>query len=170
MNYKVKSRYQTYYDGADPEEAYQMFATLKKGGMTNVKMTPDLSAKGFLGDFVVLKNRLIFNNDYAATLVNEYLGRYETPIELVGKEIIVLNDKFVAKIVYLTEELFKKPAEITKLAKNKLGITNDVKKYQVSLQGGEKKHIFAFSKAEAIAQAKKTTDNKILNVKQLQDG
>ena len=47
---------------------------------------------------------------------------------------------------------------------------NDVKKYQVSLQGGEKKHIFAFSKAEAIAQAKKTTDNKILNVKQLQDG
>ena len=54
------------------------------------------------------------------TLVNEYLGRYETPIELVGKEIIVLNDKFVAKIVYLTEELFKKPAEITKLAKKNL--------------------------------------------------
>tara|TARA_Y200000002_G_scaffold249608_1_gene206707 strand:+ start:1272 stop:1784 length:513 start_codon:yes stop_codon:yes gene_type:complete len=170
MKYKVKSRYQTYYEGADPEEAYQMFSTLKRGGMTNIKMTPDLSAKGFLTDFVVVKNKLIFSNEYAANLVNTYLGRYETPIELVGKEIVVLNDKFLSKIVYLTEGLFKKSAEITKLAKNKLGITNDVKKYQVSLQGGEKKHIFAYSQADATAQAEKVTDKKIINVKQLQDG
>jgi hypothetical protein len=167
MNYKVKSRYNTYYDGDDSEEAYKMLTTLKQGGMTNVRMTPDLSAKGFLADFVVVKNKLIFSNEYAATLVNEYLGRYETPVEFIGREIIVLNDKFLSKIVYLTEELFKKPAEITKLAKNKLGITNDVKKYQASLQGGEKKHIFAYSKADAMAQVKKATDNKILNVKQL---
>ena len=167
MNYKVKSRYNTYYDGDDSEEAYKMLTTLKQGGMTNVRMTPDLSAKGFLVDFVVVKNKLIFSNEYAATLVNEYLGRYETPVEFIGREIIVLNDKFLSKIVYLTEELFKKPAEITKLAKNKLGITNDVKKYQASLQGGEKKHIFAYSKADAMAQVKKATDNKILNVKQL---
>ena len=86
---------------------------------------------------------------------------------MVGRQIIVLNDKFLSKIVYLTEELFKKPAEITKLAKNKLGITNDVKKYQVSLQGGEKKHIFAYSKSDARSQVKKATDNKILNVKEL---
>ena len=167
MNYKVKSRYQTYYDGEDSQEAYQVLNTLKQGGMNNIKMTPDLSAKGFVTDFVVLKNKLIFNNDFAALLVNEYLGRYETPVELVGRQIIVLNDKFLSKIVYLTEELFKKPAEITKLAKNKLGITNDVKKYQVSLQGGEKKHIFAYSKSDARSQVKKATDNKILNVKEL---
>jgi hypothetical protein len=167
MNYKVKSRYQIYYDGQDSEEAYQVLNTLKQGGMTNIRMTPDLSARGFVTDFVVIKNKLIFNNDFAATLVNEYLGRYETPVELVGRQIIVLNDKFLSKIVYLTEELFKKPAEITKLAKNKLGITNDVKKYQVSLQGGEKKHIFAYSKSDARSQVKKETDNKILNVKQL---
>ena len=170
MNYKVKSRYQTYYDGEDSEEAYQMFDTLKRGGMTNVSMTPDLSAKGFITDFIVIKNKLIFSNDYAAMLVNEYLGRYESHVELVGKQIIVLNDKFISKIVYLTEELFKKSAEITKLAKNKLGITHDVIKYQVTLQGGEKKHIFAYSQADAIAQAEKATDNKIINVKQLQDG
>ena len=167
MNYKVKSRYQTYYDGEDSQEAYQMLTTLKQGGMTNIKMTPDLSAKGFLADFVVIKNKLIFSNEYAATLVNEYLGRYETPIEFIGREIIVLNDKFLSKIVYLTEELFKKPAEITKLAKNKLGITNDINKYHVSLQGGEKKYIFAYTKAHAIAQAQKATDTKIINVKQI---
>tara|TARA_R110002012_G_scaffold57024_8_gene146730 strand:- start:1412 stop:1915 length:504 start_codon:yes stop_codon:yes gene_type:complete len=167
MNYKVKSRYQTYYDGEDSQEAYQVLNTLKQGGMNNIKMTPDLSAKGFVTDFVVLKNKLIFNNDFAAILVNEYLGRYETPVELVGRQIIVLNDKFLSKIVYLTEELFKKPAEITKLAKNKLGITNDVKKYQAFLEGGEKKHIFAYSKSDARSQVKKTTDNKILNVKEL---
>ena len=110
--------------------------------MTNIRMTPDLSARGFVTDFVVIKNKLIFNNDFAATLVNEYLGRYETPVELVGRQIIVLNDKFLSKIVYLTEELFKKPAEITKLAKNKLGITNDVKKIPSILARWRKKSTY----------------------------
>ena len=65
MNYKVKSRYQIYYDGQDSEEAYQVLNTLKQGGMTNIRMTPDLSARGFVTDFVVIKNKLIFNNDFA---------------------------------------------------------------------------------------------------------
>ena len=169
MKYKVKSRYQTFYDGDDLEEAYQIFETMKKCGTTKVSMTPDLSAKGFVKDFQVLKNKLIFSSEYAAYLVNQYLGRYETPIELVGNQIIVLNDKFVAKIVYLTEELFKKSAEITSLAKNKLGITNDVKKYEIRLDGGKTKQIFAYSKSDAITEAKKLTDDKILNIKELKD-
>jgi hypothetical protein len=170
MKYKVKSRYQTFYEGEDPEEAYQIYATMQRGGKTHVSMTPDLSAKGFVKDFQVFKNRLVFSNEYAAYLVNQYLGRYETPIELVGKEIVVLNDKFLSKIVYLTEELFKKPAEITGLVKNKLGITSDIKKYQVSLEGGVRKQIFAYSNAEARAEARKLTDKKILQVKEVPNG
>lgn len=168
--YKVKSRYTTYYDGNDPEVAYQTFKTLKKGGMTNIQMTPDLSAKGFVGDFVVVKNKLIFDNEVASNLVNKYLKRYETPIELVGKEIVVLNDKFLSKIVYLTESLFGKPAEVTKLAKDKLGITGDIKKYEVSLEGGKKITIFAFNPENARKEAQSQTDNKILNIKELKDG
>ena len=168
--YKVKSRYTTYYDGDNAEEAYQTYKTLKKGGMTNIKMTPDLSAKGFVGDFIVVKNKLLFDNEFVSNLVNKYLKRYESPVELIGKEIVVLNDKFLSKIVYLTENLFQKPAEVTKLAKDKLGITGDIKKWEVSLDGGKKITIFAFNKENARKEAQSQTDNKILNIKELKDG
>lgn len=170
MKYKVKSRYRTLHEGDDPQKALAVYQAYRDGGMTNIKMTPDLSAKGFIKDFQVLKNKLIFSSDYAAYLVNKYLKRYETPVELIGKEIVVLNDKFLSKIVYLTEELFKNSAEITKLAKNKLGITNDVKKYRANLENGKSVEIFAFSSNDAREQAKNVADSKIKNIKEIKDG
>lgn len=167
--YKVKSRYKTFYDGEDAAEALEIFEMMKRGGMTNIKMTPDMSLRGFVGDFVALKNRLIFRNEMAAFFVNKYLERYETPIELIGKEILILNDKFVSKIIYLTEDLMRKPAEIMRIAKNNLGITNDVKTYEARLENGETKPIFAFSISEAREMARKVTDSKVLSVKEVKN-
>lgn len=168
MKYKVKSRYRKFYEGDDPMEAMRAYQTLKNGGRTGLRMSPDLSAKTFLTDFVHAKNKLIFSSDYAAFLVNEYLGRYETPVEVLGREIYVLNEKFLEKIVYLTQELFKKPAELTSIAKNKLGITGDIKKYEVSLDNGERKQIFAHSSGEASAYAKEMSDKNVLKIKEIQ--
>ena len=105
----------------------------------------------------------------AAFFVNKYLERYETPIELIGKEILILNDKFVSKIIYLTEDLMRKPAEIMRIAKNNLGITNDVKTYEARLENGETKPIFAYSISEAREMARKVTDSKVLSVKEVKN-
>jgi hypothetical protein len=170
MKYQVKTRYRTFYDGDDLEQAYQVYSTMKKGGRTDVRMTPDHIAKGFVNGFKLSKNKLIFSNEYAAHLAYKHLKKFQDVIKLRGKEIVVLKEKFLSKIVYLTEELFKNSAEISNLAKNKLGITNDVKKYRVRLEGGEEKQIFAYSIAEARAEAKKVTDKKIQQVKELSNG
>jgi hypothetical protein len=167
MSYTVKSRYRKFYEGDDPQEALRVYQTLKSGGQTGAKMSPDLSAKSFLTDFVHAKNKIIFSSDYGAFLVNEYLGRYKTPVEVFGRTVYVLNENFLEKIVYLTQELFKKPAELTSIAKNKLGITGDIKKYEVSLQDGQRKQIFAYSNAEARAYAEEMSNNKVTNVKEI---
>jgi len=167
MKYKVKTRYRTLHEGDDPIKARQIYQAYKDGGMTNVKMTPNLVSHGFVKDFDVKNNALVFKGDNTAFLVNEHLKSSNAPIELVGNKIVVLNEKFLSKIVYLTDELLKDSSKLSSLAKNKLGITNDVKKYLVNLDGGNSFEIFAFSSHDAREQAKKLTDRKIKNIKQL---
>ena len=168
--YKVKTRYTTYYNGNDPEEAYQVYATLKKGGVAGVKMSPDLSSRGFQGDFKVQGNTMVFSNDYAAEIVHTFLSGKKAPIERQGKKIVIKNEKFASKIVYLTQNFLANASQVSGIARNKLGITNELKKWLVDLEGGKKLEIFAFSQENARAEAKAKTDNKILNIKELQNG
>jgi|AACY02.1.fsa_nt_gi hypothetical protein len=168
--YKVKTRYTTYYNGNDPEEAYQIYATLKQGGVAGVKMTPDLTTRGFRGDFKVDGNTMVFSNDYAVELVHSFLVQKSAPVEKNGKKIVIKNEKFAPKIVYLTQNFLANASKVSDIARNKLGITNELKKWLISLEGGNKMEIFAFSQENARAEAKAKTDNKILNIKELSNG
>ena len=164
--YKVKSRYNTYYEGDDAEVAYQTFQELRQGGKV-VKMTPNLYSKGISADFREVADGVMFNNDYMAMRVAEYLMGQKLPIERDGKKIRVLNNKYLGKVVYLIENMLENAEGLSHITKNNGGITNDIKKYVINLEGGKRMVIFALSEANAKAEVRERTDKDILNIKQV---
>lgn len=164
--YKVKSRYNTYYEGDDAEVAYQTFQELRQGGKV-VKMTPNLYSQGISADFREVADGVMFNNDYMAMRVAEYLTGQKLPIERDGKKIRVLNNKYLGKVVYLIENMLENAEGLSHITKNNGGITNDIKKYVINLEGGKRMVIFALSKANAKAEVRERTDKDILNIKQV---
>ena len=56
---------------------------------------------------------------------------------------------------------------LSHITKNNGGITNDIKKYVINLEGGKRMVIFALSEANAKAEVRERTDKDILNIKQV---